>query len=160
MPSEKTRYIRQHTTDEPRTDIELTPLKAEIEAVFNKHNIDEDCDTIARLLSPYRKAVNESISQGNFADAVTVLLEVLESIAYHFVEDEHYTYFDDTYSPDYVCQDMMKAIIDSIKSGNYSDKELLRLKEGLEKLMQAESYVDYGSPFALDLWEKFERQSK
>ncbi len=160
MPSEKTRYIRQHTTDEPRTDIELTPLKAEIEAVFNKHNIDEDCDTIARLLSPYRKAVNESISQGNFADAVTVLLEVLESIAYHFVEDEHYTYFDDMYSPDYVCQDMMKAIIDSIKSGNYSDKELLRLKEGLEKLMQAESYVDYGSPFALDLWEKFERQSK
>ena len=160
MPSEKMRYIRQRTTDDPRTDIELTPLKAEIEAVFNKHNIDEDCDTIARLLSPYRKAVNESISQGNFADAVTVLLEVFESLAYHFVEDEHYTYFDDLYSPDYVCQDMMKAIIDSIKSGNFSDKELLRLKEGLEKLMQAESYVDYGSPFALDLWEKFERQSK
>lgn len=64
MSSEKMRYIRQRTTDKPRTDIELTPLKAEIEAVFNKHNIDEDCDTIARLLSPHRKAVNESISQG------------------------------------------------------------------------------------------------
>lgn len=160
MPSEKMRYIRQRMADKPRTDIELTPLKAEIETVFSKHNLDDDCDTIACLLSPYRKAVNESLSQGNFADAVTVLLEVFESLAYHFVEDEHYTYFDDMYSPDYVCQDMMKAIIDSIKSGNFSDKELLRLKEGLEKLMQAESYVDYGSPFALDLWEKFERQSK
>ena len=44
-------------TDKQRTDIELAPLKAEIEAVFSKQNLDEDCDTIARLLSPYRKAV-------------------------------------------------------------------------------------------------------
>ena len=160
MSSEKMKYIRQRIVDKPQTDIELTPLKAEIEAVFSKRNLDEDCDTIARLLEPYRKAVNESLSQGNYTDAVTILLEVFESLTYHFVEDEHYNYFDDMYSPDYVCQDMMKAIIDSIKSGIFSDKELLRLKEGLEKLMQAESYVDYGSPFALDLWEKFERQSK
>ena len=155
MPSEKMRYIRQRMADKPRTDIELTPLKAEIEAVFSKHNLDDDCDTIACLLSPYRKAVNESLSQGNFADAVTVLLEVLESIAYHFVEDEHYNYFDDMYSPDYVCQDMVEAVVDAIKNGKFSDKELLRLKEGLEKLMQTEAYEDYGVPFALDLWEKF-----
>ena len=55
MPSEKMKYIRQRMAEKPRTGIELTPLKAEIETVFNKHNIDEDCDTIARLLSPYRK---------------------------------------------------------------------------------------------------------
>ena len=160
MPSEKMRYIRQCMADKPRTDIELTPLKAEIETVFNKHNIDEDCDTIARLLSPYRKAINESISQGRYAEAATILLEVLESLTYHFVEDEHYTYFDDMYSPDYVCQDMMEAVIDAIKSGNFPNEELQLLKEGLEKLMQTEAYEDYGSPFALDVWEKFERKSK
>ena len=77
-------YIRQRMADKPRTDIEQTPLKAEIGAVFSKQNLDEDCDTIARLLSPYRNAVNESISQGNYTDAVTILLEVLESITYHF----------------------------------------------------------------------------
>lgn len=160
MPSEKMRYIRQRMADKPRTDIELTPLKAEIEAVFSKHNIDEDCDTIARLLSSYRKTVCESLSQGNYAEAATILLEVLESLAYHFVEDKHYDYFDDMYSPDYVCQDIMKAVIDSIKNGNFPNGELLRMKEGLEKLKHTESYEDYGSPFALDLWEKFERQSK
>ena len=48
-------YIRQRMKDKSRTDIELTPLKAEIETVFNKRNIDEDCDTIANLLLPYRK---------------------------------------------------------------------------------------------------------
>ncbi|MDN0048051.1 hypothetical protein QVO10_01395 [Bacteroides gallinaceum] len=155
MPSEKMRYIRQRMAEKPRTDIELTPLKAEIEAVFSKHNLDDDCDTIACLLSPYRKAVNESLSQGNFSDAVTVLLEVLESLTYHFVEDEHYDYFDDMYSPDYICLDMMEAVIDVIKSGDFPDEELLRVKEGLEKLMQTEAYEDYGVPFALNVCEKF-----
>ena len=157
MSSEKMSYIRRRMTDESRTDIELTPLKAEIEAVFSKHNLDEDCDTIARLLSPYRKAVNESLSQGKYAEAVTILLEVLESLTYHFVEDEHYDYFDDMYSPDYVCQDMMEAIIDAIKNGKFPDAELLRLKEGLEKLKHTEAYEGYGVPYALYVWEKFRK---
>lgn len=155
MPSEKMKYIRQRMADKPRSDIEQTPLKAEIEAVFSKHNIDEDCDTITRLLSPYRKTVEESLSQGNYADAVTILLEVLESLTYHFVEDEHYKYFDDMYSSDYVCQDMMEAVIRSIKSGNFPSAELQRLQDGLEKLKRTEAYEDYGVPFALDVWERF-----
>ena len=155
MASGRMRYIRQRMTDSSRTGIELTPLKTEIEAVFNKRNLDEDCDTIASLLEPYRKTIRESLSQGNYAETVTVLLEVLESLTYHFVEDEHYDYFDDMYSPDYVCQDMMKAIIDAIKNGKFPDAELQRLKEGLEKLKHTEAYEGYGTPFALGVWEKF-----
>ena len=145
----KEKYIHRSMKDKSRTDIEQTPLKAEIEAVFSESNIDEDCDTIASLLSPYRKMVREWLSQGHYAEAVTMLLEVLESLAYHFVEDEHYDYFDDMYSPDYVCQDMMKAVIDVIKRGNFPDGELQRLKDGLEKLKHTEAYEDYGVPFAL-----------
>ncbi|OUO81850.1 hypothetical protein B5F71_05380 [Bacteroides sp. An269] len=147
-------YIRQRMEDKSRTDIELTPLKAEIETVFNKRNIDEDCDTIANLLSPYQKAVRESLSQGKYAEAVTILLEVLESLTYHFVEDEHYNYFDDMYSPDYVCQDMMEAIINAIKSGNFPAAELQQLKDGMEKLAQTEAYEDYGVLCALNIWRK------
>ena len=160
MPSEKMKYIRQRMADKPRSDIEQTPLKAEIEAVFSKRNIDEDCDTIARLLSPYRKTVEESLSQGNYAEAVTVLIEVVESLTYHFAEDEHYDYFDDMYSPDYVCQDMMEAIISSIKSGNFPAAELQRLKDRLEKLKHTEAYEDYGVPYALNLWEKLENSKQ
>ena len=155
MYTEKMKYIRWRMVDKPRTDIELTPLKAEIEAVFRTQNIDDDCDMTASLLSPYRKLVRESLSQGNYVDAVTVLLEVLESLTYHFVEDEHYNYFDDMYSPDYVCQDMMEAIVDSIKGGNFPDEEMRRLKEGLEELEHTEAYEDYGTPYALNVWEKF-----
>ena len=146
--------------DKPRTDIELTPLKAEIEAVFSRSNLDEDCYTLARLLDSYKKTVCESLSQGKYAEAVTILLEILESLTYHFVEDEHYNYFDDMCSPDYVCLDMMEAVIAAIKRGNFPDEELQRLKGGMEKLEQTEAYEDYGSPYALDMWEKFERQSK
>lgn len=141
--------------DKQRTDVEQTLLKAEIEAIFNESNIDEDYETIASLLSPYRNAVRESLSQGKYAEAVTVLIEVLESLTYHFVKDEHYNYFDDMYSPDYVCQDMMKTIIDAIKNGNFPAEELQRLKDGLEKLKHTEAYDDYGVPYALDVWEKF-----
>ena len=150
-------YIRQRMKDKSRTDIELTPLKAKIETVFNKRNIDEDCDTIARLLSPYREVVRELLIQGNYAKAVTILLEVLESLTYHFVKDEHYNYFDDMYSPDYVCQDMIEAIINGIKNGNFPAAELQRLKDGLEKLKHTEAYKDYSVPYALDVWEKFQR---
>ena len=51
----------------------------------------------------------------------------------------------------------MEAVIETIKNENFPDKELQRLKEGLGKLMQTEAYEDYGTPFALDMCEKFER---
>ena len=138
----------------------MTNGKNKIEAIFSERNIDEDCDTIARLLSPYREVVRELLIQGNYAKAVTILLEVLESLTYHFVEDEHYNYFDDMYSPDYVCQDMMEAVIDAIKGGNFPDVELQHLKDELDKLKHTEAYEDYGTPYALNIWEKFERKTK
>lgn len=152
------KYIRQRMKDKTRTDIELTPLKTEIEAIFSECNIDNDCDTIASLLSPYWKTVRESLSQGNYAEAVTILPEVLERLTYHFVEDEHYDYFDDMYSPDYVCLDMMKAVIEAVKGGNFPNEELVQLKNGLNKLKHTEAYEDYGVPYALNVWEKFERR--
>lgn len=101
------------------------------------------------MLSPYRKTVRESLSQGKYAEVVTMQLEVLESLTFHFAKDEHYNYFDDMYSPDYVCQAMMEAIISSIKSGNFPNEELQRLKDGLEKLKHTEAFEDYGVPYVL-----------
>ena len=139
------------------SSMNLNLLKSEIEAIFSKSNIDEDCDTIASLLSHYRKAVRESLKQSNYTDAVTILIEVFGSLTYHFVEDEHYNYFDYMYSPDYVCEEMMKAVISAIKSGKLPEEELKRLKEGLKKLKLTEAYKDYGAPYALYVWEKFEK---
>ena len=140
-------------TDKPRTDIEQTPLKTEIEAVFRKSNMDEDCSTIAHLLSPYVETLRQSLNDGNDTEAATLFFEVLESLTYHFVEERHYEYFDDMYSPDYVCQEMMEAVIGTIRQRHFPDEALKRLEVGLKKLAETEAYRDYGIPYALDLWQ-------
>ena len=81
------------------------------------------------------------MGKGEYTKAVTVFLAIMESLTHRFVEDEHYNYFDDMYSPDYVCQDMMETIIDSIKGGTFPDKEMQRLKDGLEKLKHSDGMV-------------------
>lgn len=49
---------------ENKLHTDIAPLNAEIEAIFSGNNIDDDCDNIAQLLSPYRKKVCESLNQG------------------------------------------------------------------------------------------------
>lgn len=41
----------------------------------------------------------------NYAEAVNLFLQILDSMASHYVVDEHYTYFDDMYSPEYAAND-------------------------------------------------------
>ena len=160
MPSEKMRYILRRLEEKPRTDIELTPLKTEIEAVFNKRNLDQDCNTISSLLSPYEETLREYLNTGNYADAITLLFEVLESLTYHFVEDEHYAYFDDMYSPDYECDEMIEKLIKTIQDGKVPADELKRWEDGMERLVQTESYKEYGYPSALYLWEKHRKNNQ
>lgn len=53
MASEKMKYIlRRAEQSALRTDIELSPLKREIESIFDPRNIDMDCNMISSLLCP------------------------------------------------------------------------------------------------------------
>lgn len=156
MPSEKMRYInrRMSVRSAIRTDIEMTPLKEEIEKVFNPCNIDMDCNTIDDLLTPYKRQVKTLLDKGETDEAITIFLEILESLSYHFVKDEHYTYFDDMYCPDYTCNDMMRYFIEKINNGTIPDQAKQRLSAEIDKISKMEAYQGYGSPFCLSLWER------
>ena len=156
MPSEKMRYInrRMAAWSAIRTDIEVTPLKEEIEKVFNPCNIDMDCSTIDDLLTPYKRQVKTLLDKGETDEAITIFLEILESLSYHFVKDEHYTYFDDMYCPDYTCNDMMRYFIEKINNGTIPDQAKQRLSAEIDKISKMEAYQGYGSPFCLSLWER------
>ena len=156
MPSEKMRYInrRMAARSAIRTDIEMTPLKEEIEKVFNPCNIDMDCNTIDDLLTPYKRQVKTLLDKGETDEAITIFLEILESLSYHFVKDEHYTNFEDMYCPDYNCNDMMRYFIEKINGGTISDQAKQRLSEEIEKISNMEAYQDYGTPFCISLWER------
>ncbi len=43
------------------------------------------------------------------------------------------------------------------RMGIFSDVELQRLKDGLEKLKHTEAYEDYGVPYALNAWKRFRK---
>ena len=116
----------------------------EIESIFNPRYLDEDCGYIAVLLREYEIIISKSMDSGNYKDAVTLLLAILDSLTRHFVEDEHYTYFDDMYSPEYVCQTIIEKMNRKAEAGLFPVEEIVRLREGLEKVKETEAYSDYG----------------
>lgn len=51
MPSEKMKYILRRVEQSAlRTNIELSPLKREIESIFDPRNIDMDCNMIIYVI--------------------------------------------------------------------------------------------------------------
>lgn len=154
MPLEKVKYIlRRAEQSALHTDIELSPLKKEIEAIFMPCNIDQDCDTIDNILVPYKKVIKEAMSKGKYHKAFEIFLEILESLSYHFVKDEHFCYFDDMYSPDYTCSNILDSIIAEIKTGKVPVEDVAYLDRGMAKIAKMEAYEDYGSPFCIAEWE-------
>lgn len=156
MASEKMRYVNRRIMSSTlvRTDIEMTPLKSEIEAVFNPRNIDMDCDTIDRLLKPFASRIKTLLENGEVTEAITIFIEILESLSYHFVQDEHYSYFDDMYSPDFTCNNIMRSFIAKQKVGAMTEDDINLLSSGIERVSSMEAYADYGSPSCIALWER------
>ena len=138
-----------------RTNIELSPLKREIESILNPRNIDTDCDTIANLRGSFKEVVNKDMAKGNYHQAFDTFLEILDSLSNHFVKDEHFCYFDDMYSPDYICYDILKSIIAQIKIGKVPAEDVAYLDKGIAKIAAMEAYEDYGTPFCVMDWRKF-----
>ena len=132
-----------------------TPLKREIESIFNLRNIDTDCDTIASLLCSFKEIIYKDMVKGNYHQALDTFLEMLESLSYHFVEDEHFCYFDDMYSPDYTCYDILKSIITQIKTWKVLAEDVNHLDKGIAKIAKMEAYEEYGCPFCVMDWRKF-----
>lgn len=99
--------------------------------------------------------INEDMSKGNYHQAFDTFLEILELLSYHFVEDEHFYYFDDMYSPDYTCYDILKSIITQIKTGKVSSEDVAYLDKGIAKIAAMEAYEEYASPFCVMDWRKF-----
>ena len=81
--------------------IEINP---QYEAIFSPRIIDDDCDKIAQEISTVGEQIAEVLKVGLYKQAVTMYLQLLKSMANHFVEDEHFCYFDDMYSPEYSLQ--------------------------------------------------------
>ncbi len=69
-------------------------------------------------------------------------LQLLKAMCIHFVEDEHYCYFDDLYSPEYI----MQRVFEDLQMCILDFETAMLLKEGHDEIMQTECYQEYGYP--------------
>ncbi len=86
--------------------------------------------------------IKEILAVGMYKQAVMQYLQLLQSMVNHFVEDEHYCYFDDMYSPEYT----MQWIYEEIQKHDIDTESQALLEEGHKEMQQSECYEDYGYP--------------
>ena len=120
----------------------MIQINPKYEAIFDVRNIDQDCNNIASLLRPEANLIKEALKAGFYKQAVTMYLQLLKSMCKHFVEDEHYCYFDDLYCPEYV----MQGIFEDFQMHGLDFESIAILKEGHDEILQSECYEDYGYP--------------
>ena len=119
--------------------IELNP---QYELIFDVRNIDTDCDKIAALMKVEANLIAEALEAGLDTKAVTMYLQLLKSMCDHFVKDEHFCYFDDLYSPEYV----MQSLFETFQMHDKSHEACALLKQGHDEILKSECYQDYGYP--------------
>lgn len=120
----------------------MIELNSQYEKIFDIHNLNDDCDKIAGLMRKESTLIKEAINAGVYKQAVTMYLQLLKSMCMHFVEDEHYCYFDDLYSPEYILQE----IFEKLQMQELDFETAMLLKEGHDEIMQTECYKEYGYP--------------
>ena len=125
----------------------LIPLNPDYEArIFNRRNINWDCDQIWHLMLEENKRIEQLAEHGDYQEAALRFMQMTKSMCRHFVEDEHYNYFDDMYSPEYAIDDLIDLFAGLDKDG----KLPVETKEYLEKawleIKETECYQDYGLP--------------
>ena len=115
----------------------LIPLNPDYETrIFNRRNIGWDCDQIWHLMLEENKRIEQLAEHGVYQEAALRFMQMTKSMCRHFVEDEHYNYFDDMYSPEYAIDDLINLFVGLDKDGKlpidtkeYLDKAWLEIKE-------------------------------
>jgi len=101
------------------------------------------CNKIADGISDIaRMQIKEILAVGMYKQAVTLYLQLLQSMVNHFVEDEHFCYFDDMYSPEYSLQWIYEDII----KYDIDEESRKLLEDGHKEILQSECYEEYGCP--------------
>lgn len=115
----------------------MIQLNPQYEAIFDARNIDEDCNKIADEISDVaRMLMKDILAVGIYKQAVTLYLHLLQSRVKHFVEDVHFCYFDDMYSPEYFVQ----WIYEGIMKYDIDQESRRLLEEGHKEILQSECY--------------------
>lgn len=125
----------------------IIPLNPDYETrIFNRRNISWDCDQIWHLMLEENKGIERLAEQGDYQEAALRFMQMTKSMCRHFVEDEHYNYFDDMYSPEYAIDDLIDLFAGLDKTGKLPEETKEYLEKAWQEIKETECYQDYGLP--------------
>ena len=125
----------------------IIPLNPDYEMrIFNSRNIGWDCDQIWHLMLEENKRIERLAEQGDYQEAALRFMQMTKSMCRHFVEDEHYNYFDDMYSPEYAIDDLINLFVGLDKDGKLPIDTKEYLEKAWQEIKETECYQDYGLP--------------
>lgn len=123
----------------------LIPLNPDYEMrIFNSRNIGWDCDQIWHLMLEENKRVERFAEQGDYQEAALRFMQMTKSMCRHFVEDEHYNYFDDMYSPEYAIDDLIDLFAGLDKAGKLPVETKEYLEKAWQEIKDTECFQNYG----------------
>lgn len=94
---------------------------------------------------PVENAIEQYLFDGDYAGAVEMFLQLVDSMCYHFVADEHWNNFDDFYSPAYGADRCWKQIRGNLDK--FPETLFDELEEGLIDLSEPEAFQNYCCPW-------------
>lgn len=130
---------------EEREAKSLIPLNPEYETeIFDYRNITWEFTVIDMRLCHEAKRIEALADKGDYMTAATKFLQLTKSMCKHFIEDEHYNYFDDLYAPEYTIQDFVDYFNRLITQGKLPAEVNDYLHKGWTEIQTYEACTDYG----------------
>lgn len=122
----------------------VIPFNQEFEDIFAKVPIDSEGDSISSAISPIFKRLARNLQDSSLQfDSLRKGLQLIKSLCKHYIEDEHYCYYDDFYSPDYDVDSFLEAIYTAKSFDQLTAEALTLLQVGASEIMTMEAYYNY-----------------
>ena len=112
--------------------------------IFNRRNVTWDLTIIDIQVSREAKLIKTLAEIGDYITAATNLLQLTKSMCKHFIEDEHYNYFDDLYAPEYTIHDLVDYFNRLISQGKLPEDVKNYLHRIWAEIQTYEACTDYG----------------
>lgn len=125
----------------------IIPLNPDYETrIFDRWNLGWECNKIWFLMLEENKRIEQLVEQGDYQEAALKCMQMIKSMCRHFVEDEHYDYFDDMYSPEYAINDLIDLFTELNKAGKLPLETKDYLIRAWQEIKETECYQNYGLP--------------
>lgn len=126
----------------------MITLNPTYEKIFTENPVGEDGDIINLFISNEADRIRELLIDGHQLQAATLAMQLIKSNCRHFITDEHWTYFDDLYSPDFTFIHLLNQFKNVHDVGKMDVEVTNYLKAAWTEILNEESYTQYGYPTA------------